>query len=114
MDEGTVFGVLHDPVKRIGHGQDKTRRELALRFAGIDQTRGVGYEGARFHQAHQVGDELLKIVASRLKSIIRVEDTIARHGGDEFVIVISHLREENKIEKIAQKITNNLNKYVEA
>lgn len=40
---------------------------------------------------HSVGDELLKVVASRLDNCSRTEDTIARLAGDEFVIVLSNL-----------------------
>jgi len=60
--------------------------------------------------SHQVGDELLKAVANRLKQCLRAEDTIARQGGDEFVMVVPNLIKEKEIEKIAKKILTTLKK----
>lgn len=45
---------------------------------------------------HAVGDELLKVVASRLESCSRTEDTVARLAGDEFVIVLSNLGKDRQ------------------
>jgi diguanylate cyclase (GGDEF)-like protein len=58
--------------------------------------------------SHQVGDELLKAVANRLKECLREEDTIARQGGDEFVLVAYNLTKEKEVEKIAKKILTEL------
>lgn len=55
---------------------------------------------------HQVGDQLLKEVAIRLKDALRAEDTVARQGGDEFVVLVSKLKKETEIDKIAKKLLN--------
>ncbi len=56
---------------------------------------------------HDVGDELLKKVAQRLKDSLREEDTIARLGGDEFTIIIRDLNYNDMLE-IAKKIIDNM------
>ncbi|MDO7597323.1 MAG: EAL domain-containing protein, partial [Pseudomonadota bacterium] len=50
---------------------------------------------------HQVGDELLQVVAQRLQDVIREEDTLSRLGGDEFVVLLTDLK-KNKNEAIQQ------------
>lgn len=97
--------LLLDRIQQAISESARTHSIITILFLDLDRFKLVNDS-----LTHQVGDELLKIVSSRLKSIVRAEDTIARHGGDEFVIVISHLKEENKTEQIAQKIIHNLNK----
>lgn len=62
---------------------------------------------------HPVGDELLKIVAKRLIHLIRVEDTVARIGGDEFVILLPNLHDQSQVELIAEKVIAELVKPFE-
>jgi diguanylate cyclase (GGDEF)-like protein/PAS domain S-box-containing protein len=53
---------------------------------------------------HDIGDKLLKSFAGRLKKIVRKTDTIARFGGDEFVMVLGEFSYTEDIEKFAKKV----------
>jgi diguanylate cyclase (GGDEF)-like protein len=53
---------------------------------------------------HAEGDELLKAVAKRLNTFLRASDTLARHGGDEFTIIIQDLKKVNNITKVVDDI----------
>ncbi|WP_034911584.1 EAL domain-containing protein [Erwinia sp. 9145] len=53
---------------------------------------------------HQVGDELLRMVARRLSSVLRGQDTLARNGGDEFSIVLPGIMQLNEAEAVARRL----------
>jgi len=57
---------------------------------------------------HLVGDQLLKAMATRLKSCVRPGDTIARLGGDEFTILLEDLKSNNEAIHIAERIQREL------
>jgi diguanylate cyclase (GGDEF)-like protein/PAS domain S-box-containing protein len=63
------------------------------RFKGVNDTLG-----------HSIGDKLLMEAAGRLRGCIRKADTVARMGGDEFVIVLTSIVHEDDINAIAGKI----------
>lgn len=63
------------------------------RFKGVNDTLG-----------HSIGDKLLMEAAGRLRGCIRKADTVARMGGDEFVVVLSSIAHEDDINAIAGKI----------
>lgn len=56
---------------------------------------------------HTVGDHLLKAVADRLSETLRKSDTVARMGGDEFIICVPDLKEHGSPSQIAEKILEN-------
>ena len=55
-------------------------------------------------EGHRVGDDVLREVASRLRSCVREADTVARHGGDEFVVLLPELHDEQDAVRVAEKI----------
>ena len=57
---------------------------------------------------HQAGDQLLRLVAKRLKSHLRENDTIARLGGDEFTVIITDICSHKDAELVADKLLTQL------
>lgn len=53
---------------------------------------------------HQIGDDLLRVVAKRLRSALRDHDTLARIGGDEFAIVLPNVRAADEAAVVAQRL----------
>ncbi|MDY0925771.1 bifunctional diguanylate cyclase/phosphodiesterase [Enterobacter sp. CFBP8995] len=53
---------------------------------------------------HQIGDDLLRVVAKRLRSALRDHDTLARIGGDEFAIVLPNVRSADEAAVVAQRL----------
>ena len=57
---------------------------------------------------HNVGDHLLQVVGSRLTSLVRKEDVVARMGGDEFMILLQEIEHSNDVVTTSQKIVEAL------
>jgi diguanylate cyclase (GGDEF)-like protein len=58
---------------------------------------------------HDVGDQLLKVVAQILQSCVRANDTVARLGGDEFTILLDSITNIAEVRNIAERIQEKLN-----
>ena len=61
---------------------------------------------------HEVGDEVLTEVARRLKSILREDDTVARMGGDEFIVILSDVRDPEDCSTTASRMIDALIKPI--
>ena len=57
---------------------------------------------------HTIGDEVLKVIALRLRRILRDEDTISRLGGDEFAIILNEMESIDEAKESARKIYSKL------
>lgn len=82
-------------------------RMLALLLVDLD-----GFKEVNDTFGHDMGDELLRQVAERLRQCIRATDTAARLGGDEFTIVLTDLEQADAAEAVARKLVASLAKPV--
>ncbi|HTD07174.1 diguanylate cyclase domain-containing protein [Undibacterium sp.] len=78
-----------------------SRNSLAVGVLYLDLD---GFKQVNDSFGHDCGDKLLKIVADRLLSTSREEDTIARIGGDEFVIVLAKIRQASDVHRLASEL----------
>jgi diguanylate cyclase (GGDEF)-like protein/PAS domain S-box-containing protein len=80
-------------------GRFRGEQMLAVHHLDLDQFKAVNDTFG-----HPAGDKLLKIVAERLRGLVRETDTIARMGGDEFVIVQAPIADPAEATSLAQQI----------
>lgn len=90
--------LLMDRIKQgIKHAK-RSKTSLAVMFLDLDRFKIINDT-----LGHTLGDKLLRVVAERLKLCIRQNDTVARSGGDEFIILLTDLRNELDAISIAMK-----------
>jgi diguanylate cyclase (GGDEF)-like protein len=92
----SLFGNLLGQGIALAH---RHGRRLAVIFIDLD-----GFKNVNDTSGHEVGDHLLRAVATRLAGCVRESDTVARLGGDEFVVLLPELREETDVAAVAAKI----------
>jgi len=111
FDSLTGLPNRHMFYERLAQEMKKSRRmglPLALLFLDLDHFKDVNDT-----LGHSKGDLLLKDMAQRLLNCVRNTDTVARLGGDEFTIILTELREQDSIERLAQDILCQLTKPFE-
>lgn len=91
--------LLIDRLEHAINSAERHKTPLALLFLDLDRFKIINDT-----LGHDVGDKLLKAVATRLKSVARASDTIARIGGDEFVILLEDISSPENCKTVAQKI----------
>jgi len=73
-------------------------KQVGVLFLDLDKFKPVNDS-----QGHAVGDELLKALAIRLTGCVRATDTVCRHGGDEFVVVLTEIEHLKDASRVAEK-----------
>ncbi|MET3132500.1 diguanylate cyclase (GGDEF)-like protein/PAS domain S-box-containing protein [Oxalobacteraceae bacterium GrIS 1.11] len=87
---------------RFEHGIAYAKRHrslLAVLFLDLDRFKGINDS-----LGHEVGDQVLIEFARRVQQCVRKVDTVARQGGDEFIILLTEMRSAQDAERVAAKI----------
>ena len=106
FDALTQLPNRHLLADRLSHGIVKSRREskmLVLMFLDLDRFKVINDS-----LGHSVGDQLLSHVAERLSRVVRETDSVARWGGDEFVMLLEQITSHDSIVKIAEEVVHSL------
>ena len=97
---------------RLQHAISQAKRNktsIAVIFLDLD-----GFKPVNDTYGHETGDKLLIEIAKRLSKNLRECDTVARIGGDEFVLLIPQLEHPDHYELALQRILNSINQPVHA
>ena len=111
-EEEQLFRAYHDPLTSLPNRtllferleylcnkNQSTPIKFAVLFCDLDRFKFINDS-----LGHYIGDEVLKLVAERIKAKLRTSDTVARVGGDEFIIIIEGDEPLKHIEHIAKQI----------
>ena len=116
LDNTLTYQAFHDPLTnlanrvlftdRLEHAlsrRDERRGLIAVLFVDLDDFKMVNDTFG-----HAPGDELLRSVAERLRSVLRPADTAARFGGDEFAILLEDAVNRDDVAAVAERIVSAL------
>ena len=95
--------LLDDRVEQAILHASRSEKHCGLMFVDLDKFKPVNDTFG-----HNVGDELLKAVAGRMKGSLRKGDTVARTGGDEFIVVLSELDDVKDAGVVGAKVLADL------
>jgi len=96
--------------KEIQHMIDNRKdsnNNLAILFIDLDHFKNINDSFG-----HDIGDQVIKITADRIRQCIRKDDCLARFGGDEFVVLIDNYEDKNDLEAVAGNIISCISKPV--
>ncbi len=118
--ERLEYQAIHDPltglpnrllfVDRLEVALQRSKRTglgVTVLFLDLDRFKIVNDS-----LGHAAGDRLLIAASDRIKSSVRPNDTVARFGGDEFVILCEDISENRQVEEITKRLLENINRPI--
>ena len=94
----------HERIKVLIESASHHNEKFAFLFLDLD-----GFKDINDSLGHDLGDQLLKVVAQRLQGVIRNVDFVARLGGDEFCMLISDIRNNEFVAEVARRCLQKIN-----
>lgn len=81
------------------YGRQQPAQRFALGYLDLD-----GFKPINDQYGHAVGDEVLCVIAERLRNALRGVDFVGRHGGDEFMLLIDKITDQATLELMAERL----------
>jgi len=81
----------------------KTKKAISVLYMDLNDFKYVND-----NLGHDAGDQVLKIISTRIKESLKEDDLVSRQGGDEFLVILSDSPSDSVIAKIAKKIIRNI------
>jgi len=100
--------LLHDRLQNALDRAQRFHKSIALLMLDLDKFKDINdYFG------HSAGDQVLRVTAKRIRATIRKTDSVARMGGDEFIVLLNDLVDPSQAEQIAAKIVAALSEPID-
>lgn len=119
-EEGLKKNLHHDPLTKLPNRSlliEKLEKVISesqssnslncLVFIDLDEFKSVNDT-----HGHKAGDYVLKEIAHRINQLVRTHDTVARFGGDEFIVLLEAIAERETVETIIQRILDEIDKPI--
>ena len=121
VNEGNRHLAFHDPLTKLPNRAlllerlerliaraEREPKNLAVMFLDLDRFKVVNDT-----LGHTIGDELLIVVGQRLQALVRQSDTVARIGGDEFIIKLDNPANQQEVLQVAERVIATLGERME-
>jgi len=95
--------LLYDRLKTLVEQSQRYQRRFALLFIDLD-----GFKDVNDAHGHMAGDAVLAVMGERLRGLSRLADTVARHGGDEFIWLLEESGDETNAAEVARRCIEEL------
>jgi diguanylate cyclase (GGDEF)-like protein/PAS domain S-box-containing protein len=103
FDEVTGLSNRASFIERLGEvlslAGENEAAQVAVLFLDLDRFKVVNDS-----LGHAAGDDLLRAVGARLRSVVRAEDLVARFGGDEFTVLVNEVTSEAEVVRLAERV----------
>lgn len=95
--------LLNEEFNRAAAHANRTGKQFAVLLLDLDNFKMINDT-----YGHDVGDELLKSVSAKIRSVLRAEDIVCRLGGDEFIILLEGVENNKHVEMVGESLLDSL------
>lgn len=99
--------LLLDRMQQSIKKAQRAKKYLCVLYIDLDKFKPINDT-----LGHAAGDEVLKVTANRFSKNIRAVDTVARIGGDEFIVLMESVSDVQDVKAMAQKLNQSLNRSI--
>lgn len=99
--------IMMEKINRMINRRDSLNTINTVAFIDLD-----GFKTVNDTYGHEAGDAILVEISHRLYRLIRKHDTLARFGGDEFLLLLEHISDEDEITPIIKRVVDEIEKPV--